>query len=301
MVAVRLIGLALMLSASVASAKEPVVLEPLSPWNLRYEENSCQLVRAFGDKAAPTVMVLERVSPESNLTLMVFGKGLNSRMGNGDAKAAFLPFRANQLDGGGVAETADKKQPAIYWTGVRFRSKPEDKRVVEARRKQELRDLAFEAAELSREAEITKAITGLEITERGNRKVVLKTGPINRAHSMMRECAREQLVHWGVDPGIQDKIVRPAKSIRPFFRLFDISSYPPEAVRKGDQSVVKARLLIDNTGSVTSCTSLTAYRAPGFSEVVCDRLKRAKFHPAELADGTKVPTYETATIKFVMP
>lgn len=288
------------LLASPAWAREPVSLQPVSPWNLRYEENSCRLVRAFGSTAEPTVMVLERVSPGSELTMMVYGKALKSRMGQ-RADAAFLPFTANLMEDGDVGETTGTKEPVIYWTSVAFRSASEKKSDRDARYAQELRDLAYEAAERAREAEVTKAVTGLEITERGGRKVFLQTGAMSRGIAMLRECAREQLVHWGVDPDLQDKIVRSAKVIVPLDRFFSSSDYPRSGLMSGAQSVIKARLLIDDKGVVTKCTSLTAFSAPDFAEVVCARLKRAKFRPAALADGTTVPTYTTTTIKFVMP
>lgn len=288
------------LLASSAGAREPVRLQPISPWNLRYEENSCRLVRAFGSEAEPTVMVLERVSPGSELTMMVYGKALKSRMGQ-VAEASFRPFTANVMEDGDVGETTGTKEPVIYWTSVRFGSAPEKKSVREARNAQELRDLDFEAAELAREAEATKAVTGLEITERSGRKLFLQTGAMGRGVAMLRDCAREQLVHWGVDPDLEAKIVRRAKVIKPFHRLFTSSDYPRSGLLSGAQSVIRARLLIDDKGVVTKCTSLTVFSAPDFADVVCARLKQARFRPAALADGTAVPTYTTTTIKFVMP
>ena len=50
---------------------------------------------------------------------------------------------------------------------------------------------------------------------------------------------------------------------------------------------------------MTSCTSLSHFDAPEFNKVVCDKFKaRARCEPAELADGTKVPSYYTAHIVF---
>jgi hypothetical protein len=65
------------------------------------------------------------------------------------------------------------------------------------------------------------------------------------------------------------------------------------------QSDVKARVLVDASGKVTKCTSLSHFKLPEFNQIVCDKITKAgKFEPAELADGTKVPSYYTVAIHF---
>ena len=64
-------------------------------------------------------------------------------------------------------------------------------------------------------------------------------------------------------------------------------------------SDVKVRLLVDATGRVTKCTSLSHFDEPEFNRVTCTLfMKRAHFEPAELADGTKVPSYSVTTVVF---
>jgi hypothetical protein len=66
-------------------------------------------------------------------------------------------------------------------------------------------------------------------------------------------------------------------------------------------SEVRVRLLVDAAGNVSKCTSLSRFDAPDFNRVVCDKfVKRARFHPAELADGTKVPSYYINRVVFTM-
>lgn len=50
---------------------------------------------------------------------------------------------------------------------------------------------------------------------------------------------------------------------------------------------------------MTKCTSLSHFEQPDFNNVVCDNFtRRAVFEPAELADGTKVPSYFTIRVVF---
>jgi protein TonB len=70
-------------------------------------------------------------------------------------------------------------------------------------------------------------------------------------------------------------------------------------LKSGEQSDVKVRLLVDASGRVTKCTSLSHFKAPEFNQVVCANFtKRARFEPAELADGTKVPSYYATQIHW---
>jgi TonB family protein len=72
-------------------------------------------------------------------------------------------------------------------------------------------------------------------------------------------------------------------------------------IMRGEESDVKVRLLVDASGKVTKCTSLSHFKEPEFGQIVCAAItKRAKLEPAELADGTKVPSYYTTRIDFRM-
>ena len=68
---------------------------------------------------------------------------------------------------------------------------------------------------------------------------------------------------------------------------------------QGQESEVKTRVLVDASGRVTKCTPLSYFNLPQFTQLVCDKITRnGKFAPAELADGTKVPSYYTVHINF---
>ena len=130
---------------------------------------------------------------------------------------------------------------------------------------------------------------------------VLQTGSLAKASELMRDCNREQMAGWGLNPSVQDKIVLNATSKRSPASLFSDNDYPALALQAGQMSVVAARLIVGADGKVSRCTSLTPFVGDGFKEVVCDRLSKATFEPAELADGTKVPTYVTIRVRFRMP
>ena len=121
--------------------------------------------------------------------------------------------------------------------------------------------------------------------------VILETGPLAEAIKVFDQCGRDSLRDWGVDPDVEDKIVRPVWAKDPS-KWFSPNDYPTGMLRAGEQSDVKIRLLVDAAGRPTKCTSLSHFTVVEFNKVVCDNfMRRAHFEPAELADGTKVPSY----------
>ena len=69
--------------------------------------------------------------------------------------------------------------------------------------------------------------------------------------------------------------------------------------RQGQQSEVRVRLLVDASGKVTKCTSLSHFKAPQFNQIGRDKfMARAHFEPAELAAGPKVQSYYSNRVVF---
>jgi TonB family protein len=283
-------------------AAQPLRLQPSSPWVVDYAANSCRLVRTFGEGKNTTKLAFESAAP-GEVDMLVFGKPLSTF----DEKVAarFLPVGGKPFDGR-VAETVTNGDPAILWS--HFRMLPQafaeklDAKDRERREHPGVRpppiSLADQEERKSQRRAFAAAATALEIEPRRNRTVILETGSLGAAIAKFDECGRESLRDWGVDPDLNDKIVRPAWAVNPNQWLFE-SDYPTDMLRRGKESEVAVRLLIDATGKVTSCTSLSHFAEEEFNRITCDRIKeRARFEPAELSDGTKVPDYYTRRVVF---
>lgn len=283
---------------SAASAREPLVLAPVKPWNLHYGDNSCQLFRQFGDPAKPTSLAIESLAPDNGLTMLVYGGVLSARQGSGKASASFVSGPSRSFDDGRITETTKGGQTALYWSSISLL--PE-----EPQSSEEVPDRVRDAVKVSanRALEMTNAgsVAGLQITEPRRRVTVLQTGSLAKVMQMLRECNREQMIGWGLDPAVQDKVALAARGTRSLASLFSDDDYPRMAIVNGEMSVVTVRLIIGADGKVSRCTPLTPFTGEGFKEVVCARLSKAVFEPAELADGTKVPTFVVSRIVFRIP
>jgi hypothetical protein len=102
----------------MASAREPVVLAPVKPWNLQHGNDSCQLFRTFGNPASPTSFVLERIAPDAPFTMMVYGSALNCKPDGRQATATLVGSAGPSFDEGEITETTKGKLTAIHWSGI---------------------------------------------------------------------------------------------------------------------------------------------------------------------------------------
>lgn len=284
------------------AADPPMRLQPSSPWNVEYGQNSCRLMRTFGEGPNKTSLLLESPAP-GNLTMLVVGRPLKT--GLREVPGKFLP-EAGEAMKGRLAESSEDHAPAVLWAGVELEPDTivnrQKKQAAEERKRPNVRPPAFDLAQRATDEaarhDFESRITGIQVDVRNDRSVILETGPLREPMKIFDLCMRDALKDWGVNPDIEDKIVRPAWAPEPR-RWLVANDYPRDMIMRNKESEVSARLLLDATGRPTSCTSLSYFNEPEFNKTVCAKfMARAHFEPAELADGTKVPSYYTVHVIF---
>lgn len=292
------------LTPLLIAAAEPVRLQPSSPWVLNYAENSCRLIRTFGEGPTKTVFQLESAAP-GEMDMLVIGRPLGTSAE--EVPARFLPVGGEPMKGS-VAKATQSGEPAILWHSVNLLPDDVLERLEKEFDKKGLRpgvrpppnNLAEMASVKAQHLEFAAKIREVEIQARRNRPVIIETGSLGAPIKLFDHCGQDSLRDWGVDPELEAKIVRRAWSPA-VSQWFKANDYPADMMRQGKESVVKVRLLVDASGKVTKCTSLSHFDAPQFNKLVCANfMKRAKFEPAELADGTKVPSYYINNVVFRM-
>lgn len=297
----------------LVGASEPLRLQPATPWGVDYAENSCRLVRTFGQGNDQTQLVLESIAP-GEMSMTLIGSPLRADMspvGDTQIDARFVPGQDNWFFG--IAAKADRDgRAAGLWNSVPFMPilssnaslSPELKRAMDQARERARKgerppalDPAKHAQQLAERQTFAAHITELEIQARPGHPIFLETGSFGDPLKVFDQCVRELIRSWGVDPAVQDKIARTAwaPNVRSWFSSAD---YPRLALQKGEEASVTFRVIVDATGRVTKCQSFSHYNAPEFNTAVCDVLRAGRFAPAELADGTKVPSYYTQTVSF---
>ena len=288
---------------SLASAAAPVHLQPSSPWVVDYAENSCRLIRHFGQGKDSVIFALESEAPDA-VDMLISGKPLATS--SQEVPAKFLPLQTKPMLGW-VGQSTDNGDPLVLWSKD-VRLLPDDAMAAEERREAErkrhpgIRPPAVSVAEpAERKAQrqaFASSITAIEIDARRSRPVILDTGSLGAAIKTFDDCVRYSLRDWGVNPDLEDKIVRPVWAPNPW-SWFSANDYPRNMVMRGQESVVKIRVLVDAMGRVTKCTSISHFKEPEFNKITCAKfMERGRFEPAELADGTKVPSYYVNKVIF---
>jgi hypothetical protein len=288
----------------LVAGSEPVRLPPSSPWVLDYAADSCKLSRQFGEGKNITVLQFESAAP-GELSMIVVGKPVATTLEWVPAK--FLPSQDKGMLG--KAQIATDRQPAILWpqmllvpvTFLQQQGKKAEAETPKPGVRPPPIDFNYRAAERAARKAFVEAAREVEIDVRPNKPIILETGSLGDPIKMFDQCSRDSLRDWGVDPDLEDKIVRRAWAPDPS-KWFSAADYPRKMEKERMESLVKVRLLVDAAGNVTKCTSLSNFDAPVFNQAVCDIFKkRAKFEPAELADGTKVPSYFINQVVFRLP
>lgn len=281
-------------------AAQPVHLQPSSRWILDYAENSCRLIRSFGEGDLKTTVIFESDAPD-DMDMVLVGRPLSSDLAEIPAK--FLPHQETTAKGRHVTS---KGEPGVLFPMVRLLPQAEVVKIEaeqnERKRTPQIRprplDLAEKLRRRTERLEFAEAATELEVDTRAGRAVILETGSLGSPIKAFDQCSRDSLRDWGVNPDVEDKIVRPVwmPNLRDLIRGDD---YPRNMLFAGQQSVVNVRVLVDAAGHVTKCTSISDFQLKDFNELVCAKItSKAHFEPAELSDGTKVPSYYTETIIF---
>ena len=290
-------------SPLILGAAEPIHIPPSSPWVVDYADESCRLIRTFGEGKTETSLILESSAP-GEMDMLAVGKPLRTYLTA--VPARFVPVGGKTFEGR-VAESATNHDPAILWSST-IRMLPDavydsyeeefgNPRYDPAVRPPPL-NLAKRQTYAEQRIQFAAGITGLEVQTRPGRSVILDTGSLGKALEIFDKCGDDSMRDWGVDTTIEDRIVRPVWPLNPGKWLF-AEDYPAAMVDQGKESEVTVRLLIDATGVVTKCTSLSHFAEEEFNRISCEAIrKRARFAPAELPDGTKVPSFTTRRVNF---
>jgi len=128
-VRIRAFVAAAALVPSLANAAEPIRIAPSSPWVVDYAENSCRLIRHFGQGKASVIFALESEAPGA-LDMLISGKPLATSLQEVPAK--FVPLQTKPMLGEGGRST-DNGDPLVLWS-KNVRLLPDDAIAAEEKR-----------------------------------------------------------------------------------------------------------------------------------------------------------------------
>lgn len=261
-----------------AQAQVALSLSPVGPWALDYAEDSCRLVRTFGEGEHEVTLGLTAYEPGGqffisavgNLTRVAGDPGMVSvLLGSGEAhEVGFL-----QVDFGG--------RPGIVVgnpLGVGFAPRGGMERLMSGRPIASFADPARE-----QQAARIGFVDGFE------QEFVAETGSLGAPINALRECAQELVGHWDVDAQVQVSRTRTPTPQTPPHTWLTLGDFPRDLWRP---MLINYRLTVDEEGRPVGCHVAAAAAAPELAALTCARLQeQARFSPALGADGEPVRSY----------
>ena len=286
---------AVALATQPALARDPLVQQPSTNWQIDYGEDKCTLARAFGEGDDLTYFLLSMYAPGDGPSISVRRK---ERTRTSQAiRAQFGPgLELNTLDMALHARFGDDFQGVLFKLGAYSllganRRSPQGGEAEEAD--------ATPKTDLPGEATRINDLTEFHLEGAFKDDLVLELGPMGAPMDAMNACLDELVYHWGVDAEAQKSLTRklaPANYPGDWMKAQD---YPKAMLRKGYPGVVYFRLIVDADGKPTECAVQETSQPDKFAEVTCDRMmKRAKFIPALDADGKPIPSYYNNSVSF---
>lgn len=179
------------------AASEPVRLQPSSKWVVDYGENSCRLIRTFGEGASKTVLLMESEVPYE-IDMLVVGQPL--RTSAEEVIATFDPVGGKPLLGQ-TAKSAKDGTAAVVWSRVSFlpdhmidqaEARFAALKVEPGVRPPQI-DLAQRELERSERKKFVAEVSAIRVDVGRKKSVVLETGSLDAAVRTLDQCGQESL------------------------------------------------------------------------------------------------------------
>ncbi|WP_239805359.1 energy transducer TonB [Croceicoccus hydrothermalis] len=299
-------AVAMAVTAQPAAARDPLVLRPTEPWTMNYGEDSCQLVRIFGEGEDETALMLEQFGPSEYVRMTLIGE----HAGMGGMGYPAYPIDRAASNGNQVPRLRVRfGRKGTFFTPEFKSAELDDGRFVTmlsamrlalAERSDTGEDetAPYRMPELS--VETFAALDRIEFDPAEGRNLIFGTGPMGGAAKAMNACMADLVTHWGLDLETQRTLRHGPVPRSPVSGWLTPRDYPEQAVLHALEGQVAFRLIVDEQGKPSAChVQFATGPDDSFSEAVCERItQEADFEPAIDAEGRPVPSFFTRLVNF---
>ena len=148
------------------------------------------------------------------------------------------------------------------------------------------------------DTEFADTVQFVSLTQ-GSRTVRLDTGPLGEAFGVLNQCTQDMVKSWGLDVVKHLTATRlPKWSNEAAVVRRIVARYPKRAQRRGEQAILQMRVIVDESGKVTSCTIDEATTAGSVESPACTEMANATFDPALDAQGQPFTSYYATSIIY---
>lgn len=272
---------------AAAKEKEPIVYTPTGPWVFDYADDHCAFRRYFEAEGDRFFVEFRQYTPGLSFDLIAMSDNLRAE--RDEFSFRFAPFEAvitpetqypmSSSEGGKGQFGSGKFSPLSESEADEGKSK--DLHVLE--------HLGW-----------LQTIEALELVSGFKKPVRLETGPFADLHTLSNHCLNKLVEEWGLDP---ERLAKAARAVSP--RNMEVwqkkvaDGYPLKALRRGKVGATRLRLMIDEQGRITSCTSLAQVADTSLSDRACEEMMdHAEFEPALDETGAPMPSFYVFNVSF---
>ena len=291
--------------ASSSAAAEDIVLEPNQKWVADYGEHSCRLIRSFGDKDKPTVLVIQQTAPTSAFSWTVAGPDVRYTLWHRPVSVQWGPQFDPYEKEFEKASLGTVGSAYIGWGWTGYETPPE--RMTSKKALRNLSDAklasAFEPTLAEIDIEQAARVEFLSFQQRG-RRIVLRLDNFGAAVSALNECTRKLAAEWGFDESYYNRLT----TTPVFLNIEDVAQliqrdYPSRARSRGAQALFRMRIIVGADGKPERCDWLNETEAEDFvmKRTPCDIvMQHAKYDPAVDESGEPIRSITQQGVRYSM-
>lgn len=299
------ITIASILSPSSAFAREPeiVSLAPAGKWISDWDNERCQLSRAFGSGDNQIVVYFARYEPGDWLELRAFGQPLRHAATVSEYLVDFGP--EPNIRYVRAMNAMAVKTPVAFFGNLTLADPspgagPETARTAMAPAAEAV--IATLTLGYIGDVDGTGPPRKLDKVpwRKPTRLYRLELGSMGPPMKAVRDCTDALIRSWGYDPAVGSRLSAYPAAVDTSQLWLTAYDYPDDELNKGGQGIVRYRLDVDAAGAVTGC-HVQSRTTGNFPERTCDLLKkRARLTPARDETGAPVRWYFVGTVSYVM-
>lgn len=268
-----------------ASAKR-IDLEPSSKWNVDFGVEKCRLARYFGEGEDRHLLMFDQYAPSVGFGMTVSGPALERFQSRKRTSLSFSPDQEPRRTEPHAGKVEGVGGAVIYsYLGLASGTGTEEPVQPAASLPQ------LDPAQGDEIAYIRLA--------QGGRDVLLNTGPLGETFKVLNLCTQQLVKDWGLDPQKHLTAQRQVRWLNQEGVVRRIQSdYPRAALSRGEQGIMRMRVMVDETGAVTDCAILEATRVESLESPACREMMRAEFDPALDVEGKPFASYYATSITY---
>lgn len=284
---------AFLMSATPLSAQDLKTFKPASAWALNYGDDYCRLMRDFKSGDEVVGVFLERTQPGPMFRLILVGNSIKLFRSAPDIGYRLHPSGAPRVAQKLRYQTADGQQylnlgPTTF------------------------ADMAPPAPgappmmppPYTREGEGAAAakVTGIALDRGLTNPILVETGALGEAARALQACADDLISSWGLDAEKHKSLIRVAMPAQPTAGLITSDAIPFADFAKLNGGNNEIRMMIDKTGSATSChIHWPTLGEPTNKKICASLMEKGKFLPALDQSGQAIDSYWITSAFFLMP